>query len=258
MYIPRLIDLHESRPGLDVLVYTVPLKQGLAARTRFAATLSEAELARANRFHSPRDRDRFIVAHGEMRRLLGNVSQVDAAMLSFAELPGGKPVIDQPESARRWSFNLSHSGDFALLAVTEEAPLGVDIEHKRVISQQGSIARRFFSATEQRVYEAARKPERQEVFFSIWTRKEAVIKALGLGLSMPLDAFDVCSPDAWLGQPAFAIEEINGMSIPKHQWQLRPLDVPDGYAGAVALQSPAAIRIKHWVTGAPIPQKSVY
>jgi 4'-phosphopantetheinyl transferase len=234
-----------SRKGdVSVHVYTIPLLRHRPRLTSAVSELSEAERARAKRFHRPRDRERFILAHAEMRRHLAVLAGTDAATLDFAAEANGKPVICGPEPARRWAFNLSHSGNFALLAAALETPLGVDIERKRSIADSTLIAERFFSAAERRRMAEAEET-RDDVFYSIWTRKEAVIKALGYGLAMPLAAFDVCEPGHWHATPIFRLDEVDGVSIPRKGWRVMSLEVPWGYAGAIAILSSRAIELLH-------------
>lgn len=184
-------------------------------------------------------------AHAETRRLLASLSGTDAAALEFTALSGGKPVIASPDSARRWMFNLSHSGDFALLAAALNTPLGVDIEQKRSLTDLEQVAERFFSPAERRVL-AQTDETPEDLFFAIWTRKEAVIKALGHGLAMPLTAFDVCEPGHWHTAPIFRLDEVQGVSIPRDGWQLGALAVPTGYAGAIAILGSSTAEVRHY------------
>lgn len=230
---------------LAVHVYTIPVPTDGARLCDAERVLSRAERARAERFHRSRDRERFVVAHGETRRLLALLSGADAAALEFTTLGRGKPIIASPDSARQWMFNLSHSGEFALLAAALGAPLGVDIEEKRPLKDLEQVAERFFSPAERSVLAKADEPS-EDLFFAIWTRKEAVIKTLGHGLAMPLAAFDVCEPGHWHTAPIFRPQELDGVSIPGDGWQVHALAVPPGYAGALATVSALPARLRRY------------
>lgn len=226
-------------------VFTIPLRVSATQQKRLARLLSEPEIVRAGRFHRDRDRERFTVAHGEMRRRLAQQAGVDPASLCFGSASHGKPFIKEPDAARRWRFNLTHSGDFALLAIMDGVSVGIDIEQWQDIRDGPSVARRFFSAAEQSVYMNSAASSRRETFFRIWTRKEAVIKALGFGLSMPLDAFDVCDHNEWLAVPRFRVDRVLDALIPQEGWHLQCLPAPQGYAAALAIQGCCAVNVLH-------------
>lgn len=218
--------------------------------------LSQAELDRASRFHRARDRARYVVAHAETRRILALLTGAQPLALEFATVARGKPVIARPDTAVKWMFNLSHSGDFALLAAALDVPLGVDIEEKRPVSDLHKVAERFFSAAEREVLASGDEPP-DDVFFGIWTRKEAVIKALGLGLTMPLAQFDVCEPGHWHTSPVFRTAEVDGVPIPRESWQIFTIAVPEGYAGALAVIGASSVDLRHHsppASGRPLPR----
>ena len=196
------------------------------------STLSEDESQRAARFHFPTDRDRFIAAHGALRDILSRYLHLDPRQLSFSTNAYSKPSLSEVSAEGGLDFNLSHSRDFALIAVTRDRQVGVDIEYIREEIFIEEIARRFFS--EREVSELLTlPPEQQEVaFFHCWTRKEAYIKAHGLGLSLPLDSFDVS-----LAPGELAI--LRATRPDPHEalrWTLKHLEVQPGYAAAVAVE----------------------
>src|SRR5262252_2460436 len=104
-------------------------------------TLSKDELARASRFHFERDRDRFIVARGELRRVLAGYVGLDPGSLTFRYGARGKPSVEGDSL----EFNLSHSGSIALLGLTRQRRIGIDIEEIRYLDDCGELAARFFS-----------------------------------------------------------------------------------------------------------------
>ncbi|HEY4001849.1 MAG TPA: 4'-phosphopantetheinyl transferase superfamily protein, partial [Candidatus Xenobia bacterium] len=166
-------------------IWSTPLDVPDGVRARLVDTLSEDERVRADRFYFERDRRHFQVARGMVRHLLGHVAGLGPGAVSFHYGPRGKPSVDGLE------FNLSHSGELALLGVSFDQPLGVDIERCRPMPDAEAIARRFFSPRECEALLALPAEAREEAFFRCWTRKEAYIKALGSGLMTSLQGFSV-------------------------------------------------------------------
>jgi 4'-phosphopantetheinyl transferase len=152
-------------------------------------TLSEDETHRARRFVFPRDRDRYVRAHSAMRAVLASYSGMLPAEVSFSANAYGKPQIQQATNAERLQFNLSHSAGIAVLAVARGYELGVDLEMVRPIDQD--VAEHHFSPHELLTLRSLPAYDWLPGFFRCWTSKEALLKGEGLGLNLPLDAFDV-------------------------------------------------------------------
>ncbi len=148
--------------------------------------LNATELARANRFHFDRHRRRFTVARATMRLILGRYLQQDPEQLIFSYGQHGKPQIN----SQALEFNLSHSGELALLAVGCQFPLGIDVEFFSARPYDG-IAKHLFSPQELQSFLKLANYLKPQVFFHIWAQKEAFIKACGLGLSYPTKLFTV-------------------------------------------------------------------
>lgn len=189
---------HPSLPAGETHVWRASLERGGAQRAALYDTLSGDERARADRFHFERDRNHFIVARGILRQLLARYLGCQPAELGFVYGPRGKPAVATPVMRggslvqdAALHFNLSHSHGLALFAFARGAELGVDVEHIRPDFDSAEIAERFFSAREQAELRALPSAQRAEAFFNGWTRKEAYIKAMGAGLSIALDSFDV-------------------------------------------------------------------
>jgi 4'-phosphopantetheinyl transferase len=204
--------------------------------------LSTNESDRAARFYFPADRDRFIVSHGSLRDILARYLHSGPNQLSFSVNAYGKPSLDQGQL----EFNLSHSGDFALIAITQGHKIGVDVERVRTGISADIIGGRFFSRTEMSELRALPPEQRETAFFICWTRKEAYIKAQGLGLSLPLDSFDVSlTPD----QPAVlrATRPAPGEAA---RWTLLSLKVGPGHEAAVAVDGQnLEFRLWDWEPG---------
>lgn len=168
-----------------------PLDLPAAEIARLHGLLCAEEQARAARFLAALHRDRFIAAHGRLRELLAVELGADPASLQFQSAEHGKPHLSGREAASGLQFNLSHSGDRGLVGWAVGRHVGVDIEVWRPLSDEAALVKRFFSAAENAAYEALAPAERTRGFFECWTRKEAYIKAVGRGLGLPLDSFDV-------------------------------------------------------------------
>jgi len=174
--------------GKDELhVWAVPLRGEAEA---FVSLLSPAERDRAERFHFADHRRRYEIGHGALRRILGGYLGTDPAALDFDTGPRGKPYLlgEGP------FFNLSHSGKLALIGVGA-VELGLDCEKVRRLGSYYQIAEKHFSSCEFGVLGDLPEADRLLAFYRCWTRKEAYIKALGEGLAMSLDSFDVSLGD---------------------------------------------------------------
>jgi 4'-phosphopantetheinyl transferase len=215
----------------EVHVWRVALNPPPAACAALAQGLDAAEHARAERFYLEDGRRRFIVAHGVLRLLLAAYCGCDPRALRFAEGRWGKPRLYEP--AADLCFNLSHSGELSLCAVTRNAEIGVDVEHRRAKLASDAIAARHFAPEELSVLRNLPPHLRTAAFFRCWTRKEAFIKARGEGLALPLDSFAVSlAPDA----PA-ALLSIGGSAAAAAEWSLDEIAVPTGYTAAVAVKA---------------------
>jgi 4'-phosphopantetheinyl transferase len=188
--------------------------------------LSPDEREHAAKFHFDKDRNRYIVSHASLRETLARYLRAEPKELKFSVNEYGKPFLPEHDLG----FNLSHSGEYALIAVTRGRNIGVDVEQIRADVEIEKLASRYFSPRE--VSELmALPPERRIIaFYNCWTRKEAYIKAQGMGLSLPLDSFDVS-----LGEPVL-LRATRPNTSEAAQWTLLSLDVESGYAGAVAVR----------------------
>ncbi len=214
----------------EVHLWRVDLQAVAGDEAHWSTILSDDERARGARFHFPIHRQYFIAGRAFLRRILAAYLGASAKGLTFSYSDKNKPALARP-NLHRISFNLSHSGDIALIAVTQSRQIGVDVELIRRDFDTAEIAARFFSDTEQEQLAALSAERRHEAFFLCWTRKEAYIKATGEGLSLPLRQFDVSiapgSQDALLATRPDAAES--------KRWSLRDIRVMPGYAGAICV-----------------------
>jgi 4'-phosphopantetheinyl transferase len=197
----------------------------------FVSILTSDESERASRFRLLHDRQRFILRHGLLRTILSGYLGMPSASLRFDYSSYGKPDLHTDYHKNALHFNMSHSHQMALIAVASHEHIGVDIEYVRSDFDHQRIATQFFSIDEQEQLRRVAAAERARAFFMCWTRKEAYIKALGMGLSLPLDQFDVSLHPA---QPAKLLAARNDLPGPEH-WSLYHLEPARDYAAALCL-----------------------
>jgi 4'-phosphopantetheinyl transferase len=213
-------------------VVRLPLQVPGEIETRLRDLLDPAEAARAARFHHPRDERRFVVARGALRRLLATMEGLEPRTLRLVEGPFGKPALD-PALGSELRFNLSHSGELALLAFARGIELGVDLEEERGDVDIEGVGEQVFSAAERTALAALDPAERRRTFFQLWARKEAVIKAEGTGFSEPSAAFTVTP----LRMEAPRLLEHLRRPSAVRRWSLCDLDAAPGYGAALAMEA---------------------
>lgn len=214
----------------DVHVWRASLDQTDEIRLRLAATLSADERERARRFHFERDRQHFITGRGILRDIIARYLRVDAAEVEFEYGVFGKPRLTSG-SAIDLRFNLAHSHELALYAVSLNRDLGIDIEHLKA-ELALDLAGQFFSEQERADLNRVPPEQMPLAFLNCWTRKEAYIKARGEGLSFPLDAFDV---SLLPGAPAQLLR-VAGDPDERTRWSMEALDPDKEYIAALVVE----------------------
>lgn len=208
-------------------VWLLPLQVGQSRLQQLHGVLSDDEVARAARFRFPHHARRFIAARGLLRSILSRYTDEAPADTRFDYSEFGKPRLVQSAGAPAVYFNLSHSVETAVVAVTRSGETGIDIEfiHPRFEFQE--IVAHWFSPEEVAPLTNT-QPEHQRLrFYEIWTRKEAYVKAYGCGLSMSTTSFTVF-PEVRVENP----------------WRIRPLAVDSSFVGALATPFTTEIRYK--------------
>jgi 4'-phosphopantetheinyl transferase len=204
---------------------------------RLQPLLSPDEAARAARFRFERDRSAFIARRGILRLILGRYLGGDAFREAFEMNAYGKPRIPNGLIGDDLRFSASHSAGTALIAVARGREVGVDVEAMRGDIDPSAIAQRFFSPYEQTILSALAHGLRREAFFTCWSRKEAYVKARGMGLSIPLDQFDVSFAP---GEPARLIATRDD-PLEAARWSMVALDPGAGFAGALVVEGEAPV-----------------
>jgi len=216
-------------PTGHIHIWFVSLDRNAHSDCDWDALLSREVRQRAAGFRFARDRDRFIVAHGILRRVLeGYLPQPPTLIYGT----NGKPAL----ACGSLYFNLSHTDDRALIAVSATGELGVDLERVRLEPDASGIADYCFSPLERMLLSRVPQTRRAEAFFKCWTRKEAFVKALGDGLSYPLKEFSV-SLDEPSDAPAHILD-LGGDKRTAAQWSVHHLVPEPGFVGAIVAHYP--------------------
>lgn len=215
----------------EVHVWRASLKHPQHRLQQLRGTLASDEAERAARFHFERDRQHFIAARGLLREILSRYLKLSPDSLRFKYTSYGKPYLTDECGGAWLRFNVSHSGGLALYAISRGRELGIDIEQIRTDIEHKQIASDFFSKQESVALHALPAHLQQEAFFLCWTRKEAYVKGIGEGLSLPLNSFDVSLTP---GAPA-SLLAVRGDAQEAARWTLQALEPgPDHRAALVA------------------------
>lgn len=225
----------------EIQVWRMNLDLPASEFQEMRGVLSEDETARAARFVFDRHRARFVAGRAFLRKILGQYVGHAPQRLEFGYGFRGKPFLKKGSDGDRLRFNLSHSGDLALLAVIRARRIGVDVERIREVKEHLRLAGRYFAPGEVAAIRALPPKVQYEAFFNCWTRKEAYIKALGTGLACPLDGFEVSLTP---GIPAALLHVDDDPRAPS-EWFMRALTPGNGFAGAVALKG-KGYRVTCW------------
>jgi 4'-phosphopantetheinyl transferase len=191
--------------------------------------LDSEERRRAEQFRFDRDRRLFVCARAAARSVLAERLGTAPSSLRFRTSGRGKPELDGPFRALGLEFNWAHSGDVVVVAVATGHPVGVDVERQDPAARVETVVDEFATPSERLVLDALRGAERTERLFALWARKEAALKAVGLGLGTPPSAVEAGA------QAAARSHRVDVEGAPVLVSDLRR-GLP-GYAAAVALVS---------------------
>lgn len=205
-----------------ITVWRIVLDPSAAPAAGAVAEISGEERARAARYSTADVRNRWLHAHVAMRRILAREAGVAPTGIVYGIGAQGKPFLIAPSNSGI-EFSLSDSGDLALLAVSKTGPVGVDLERIHPLPQMVAVARSHFPRADFDALLALPASAQLAAYFRLWTRKEAYLKGVGIGLGQRLDRF-----------------------ASGHQWVLRDLDVGAGYAASLAVEGRADVHLDEW------------
>ncbi len=177
--------------GNQIDLWRIDLDKERHNTQKLLSYLSDSELDKAGRIPEGINKDRFIVSRGILRQLLSSYLHYDPSAIPLGSNKHGKPEIARDKLSTPVEFNTSHSGNLILIAVTRNTEVGVDIESLREVKRLDKIIDRYYTQAERSFVSSCASEKKNDAFFYIWTSKEAVIKARGLGVSSRLRDFDV-------------------------------------------------------------------
>lgn len=238
----------------EVALWFVSLQEPNSTVEAAAQVLSAAEMRRADQFRFLLHRIRFVLAHAALRHILCIYSACPASSIDFAISPRGKPSLVNRNKGETGEieFNLSHSEDLAVVAVSFGSILGVDVEQVREMPDWPQMARQFFSDVEIAAIERVPPHQAGMMFLRFWTRKEALLKAMGTGLQDDLSSFCTAADD--LDQASVVrlpelpeVFDLFGKGGYEQGFTLRSFEV-EGFVGAFAVDGPvSSVRWLQWV-----------
>ena len=235
----------------EVHLWITPLTTPPEKLFYFESVVSADEKERARRFRNIRDRKRYLIARGSLRRLLGYYVVGEPDRLRFTYDAFGKPSLDGQTSEAVLNFSVSHSEDQALFGFARERRIGVDLEYVRADIDVLGLAKRYFSPDEFRQLRRLPANEQREAFYCAWTRKEAYLKACGESLSFGLERVEVSFSPA---EPP-RIRAVAGVPNVSAAWILKHLSPAPSYLGAVAVEGRSVI-FKLFRLGSRVSEKS--
>ncbi|WP_395375874.1 4'-phosphopantetheinyl transferase family protein [Marinicella sp. W31] len=226
-----------QKPNLDSLsdnvhIWLISFKKLVSDYHDFYAMLSPDEIERAHQFRFAKDRNAFVITRGALRKLISHYLSIQAIDISFRYTEYDKPVLRTPEN-NTIQFNVSHSGDYGLIAISRCSPLGIDIEEMKTDLDLMEMAQQVFSGSEYQQLIQLPEAKRIQAFYNGWTRKEAYIKGDGKGLSIPLKSFNVSLVDK--EQPILLATAHDEQAC--DHWSIYNINTPENYAGALAIKS---------------------
>ncbi len=202
-------------------------------------SLSDDEKIRADRFHFARDRERFVVGRATLRKIISSYLGIRPEIIVFSYNRFGKPSLAAGDGRLR--FNVSHSRETGLIAVTKDRAVGVDIEFADRNFDVMSVAKGAFSEAEVSRLRSLPAGLRTAAFYEGWTRKEACLKAMGDGLSSSPDQLSAVSAVIRRSEASFE-SVVDGKAT---EWSLMSLGIADDYKAALAVEG--RIRsVRYW------------
>jgi 4'-phosphopantetheinyl transferase len=216
----------------SIHLWIIALDDTIRGLEEYQTFLSDEELERARQFGFPELGRRYIVAHARLREILARYIDLQPDRITFLTNTHGKPFINIPDGNIDIQFNLSHSHELAVVAITRGRRIGVDVERLKPLGYHMKIAERYFSPAEIASLKRQKSEQIDRAFIQLWAGKEALIKAQGNGMSLPLNQISL---EALIEQP-----EKTGVQVKQPDqvatWSVNKFKLPAGYAGAVAFE----------------------
>jgi 4'-phosphopantetheinyl transferase len=220
--------LHPVLEKHQVHLWLTWVDQTIAQVPQLRQLLSADEQARADRFHFERDRHRFTISRGRLRQILSQYLNTPAGQIQFCYGAYGKPSLAGSLASTGLQFNLAHSGDVVLCGITCDRLIGVDVEQIRSLPRVHQLAERCLSPQEQNSLIDSTSPE--ETFLTYWTCKEAYLKAIGSGLTQPMEQIEFALT------PTVQLVKVLGSSETANLWSLQLLNFSPDYKAALAVE----------------------
>ena len=216
----------------EVQVWTAHRRHVLSLIESLLPVLSIDEHERSARYFDFTDRENFVIRRGLLRVLLGAYLHTPPGLLDIGYGPQGKPYLNLGPT-QGLNFNMSFSGDYTLFAFSKDFQLGIDIEKIHHIPEMNQIIEQSFSEDEKQILKKIPAVRREQVFYEYWTAKEAYIKAIGDGLSLPLNEFDVITDSHQHNKSIRSRSGKRGHS----RWRISAIDVDPSYSAHIAVKS---------------------
>ena len=221
----------------EVHLWIVHMDAFLPHYLQLKAQLSERELSRESRFAFDHLKKHYTISQSILRNLLQRYTGQAAASIEYVHGPKGKPYLkDNPQHIQ---FNLSHSKSYALYGFTVHCEIGVDIEFIRKDCLKDNLEELVLTESEKRTFYTLSGQAQTEAFFLAWTQKEATLKALGVGITVPMQNVEINLAHQIIYPKESKILELADDPHPPHLWSLFAFNPIPGYAGAVTVKSPA-------------------
>ena len=219
-----------SRDHVDIWFYDLKILS--TDINNFYSILSVDERVRADKLKVEDKKQQYIISRGCLRQRLGLLTNIDPEDFVFEYLEHGKPVLINDARFADITFNVSHSSDFALIAISQKQNIGIDIEKVNHKLDHQALVTRFFSEIEQSEFLTIAEANKAKAFCACWTRKEAFIKAIGDGITYGLDTFDVTI------NPEIQTSSINLHKPTSEIWSAQDLHVGDDYMACLVSNVP--------------------
>lgn len=213
----------------EIDVWPICLDSNTTAVDVLFETLSLDEKLRSSKFHFSKDRDRYVVARGKLRKIISEYLNIDAGQVAFSYNRYGKPFCEKQSGSLQ--FNISHSKEMALVAVTSGANVGIDIEFINHDIDVMKLAQKAFSQLDASILENLPVDLRNNAFFKGWTRKEAYTKAVGKGF---FDDSNIQEVSMLSGHSTISFDVVDGNNIRK--WTVTSLCSGGKYSAALAIE----------------------